>query len=164
MLCYIINKKSLGRDVKPDPRLEILHVPWQDNLFATLSYMSLDLERLLLERSLLYTDTPPPKIFVLWEDFRHDLYDIIEYTKDFRADELVTSYDKDRKIDWMAGNARAMTKWAGSLFKLRTKKPIRYDSFNNFISIENSNDKDMANEKLTWWAYRLDLKLYHYTK
>lgn len=147
MLCITADPKTIEQ-IPISDKIEIIYHDLQKyDLYDRITLLGLELEKLIIDRGLIWTDNYPPSILLVWEKLDFDFEIVSNYTKDFRGDEVLV---KDaNSVNWIAGNHRAIIKWAACMSKLRDMLPQRtiYPRTDN-------------TRKLLWWAMRLNLKLY----
>lgn len=148
MLCITLDPKTVEHiPVFNDIEIIYYNLEQYGNIYDKITALGLELEKLIIDRGLIWTDNYPPSILFIWEKLDSDFDKILKYTKDFRGDEVLV---KDpNSVNWIAGNHRAIIKWAASMSKLKDMLPQR--------TIHPRNDDT---RKLVWWAMRLNLKLY----
>lgn len=128
--------------------VEIIYHDLQNHdFYDRITLLGLELEKILLDRSLIWSNNYCNKILFIWEKLDIDFNELSKHLIDFRGDEVLI---KDTiSVNWIVGNPRAIIKWAASISKLRDILPQRtiYPRTDN-------------TRKLIWWAMRLNLKLY----
>lgn len=118
-----------------------------EDLYTKLSEVSLKIENLMLTKPYIWTNSVAPKVLIVWGEIQGSLHDrIFHLTKDYRGDEVLLDV---YNTTWIAGHPRAITKWAGTIFKLKDVEPSR--------SLQHPID-DIA--RLIWWTNRLNLKVH----
>ena len=148
MICITSDPKTVEH-IRDANDIEIIYHDLQqyDSLYDRITVLGLELERLLIDRLLVWTDTPCNSVVLIWEKLDSNFLDVYRYTKDFRGDEVLVK--DSNSVNWIAGNPRAIIKWAASVSKLIDVLPQRtiYPRTDN-------------TRKFIWWAMRLNLKLY----
>lgn len=147
MLCITADPKTIEHIPKSHNVEIIYHDLEKYDFYDRITLLGLELERLLIDRSLIWSTNPCTSVLFIWEKLDSNFDDISKHIKDFRGDELLI---KDTEsVNWVLGSPRAIIKWAASMSKLRDILPQR----TIFPRIDNT-------RKLIWWAMRLELKLY----
>jgi hypothetical protein len=145
MFCFI-NKKLLSLTETVDD-VEVFPVDFTNDLYTDLSKIGLELEKILLDRKLLWNNKPVPGVLIIWDGLDVEIKELIDITKDFRGDEMMLP---DRSvINYAVGHPRAIIKWTASLHKIKTLGKLR-----------SVMDEDSVYKKIAWWASRLELRLY----
>ena len=147
MLCITADPKTVEH-IPNSHNVEIIYHDLEGHdFYDKITLLGIELERLIIDRTLIWSSNPCNNILFIWEKLDSDFDRITSYVKDFRGDEILI---KDSfSVNWMLGNPRAIIKWAASMSKLKGLLPQRtiYPRTDN-------------TRKLIWWAMRLDLKLY----
>jgi hypothetical protein len=145
MFCFI-NKKLLPLSETVDD-VEVFPVDFTDDLYTDLSKIGLELETILLDRKLLWNNKPVPKVLIIWDSLDVEIKKLIDISKDFRGDEMMLQ--NKGMINYAIGHPRAIIKWTASLHKIKTLGKLR-----SILS------EDTVYKRITWWASRLELRLY----
>lgn len=145
MFCFV-NKKLIPLIDSIDD-VEVFPIDFTDDLYMDLSKIGLMLEKILLDRKLIWNNKPVPGVLVLWDNLDIEITKLISMSKDFRGDEIMLP-DNDI-IKYAVGHPRAIIKWTASLHKIKHLPKLR--------SIRDKND---IYSKMFWWASRLELRLY----
>lgn len=145
MFCFV-NKKlvSLTESVND---IEVFPIDFTDDLYMDLSKIGLELERILLDRKLLWNNKPVPKVLIIWAGLDIDIQKLMDMSLDFRGDEIMLP-DSD-VIKYAIGHPRAIIKWTACLYKIKHLPRLRSVMGN-----------DNVYNRIVWWASRLELRLY----
>ena len=120
-----------------------------NNVYQEISTLGIALEKLLLEKNLVWSDSYCNSAILVWKNSKTNFNEISKYVNSFRGDELLI--EDLNNIPWLAGHPRALIKVASTIFKINNLYPKRTTQMTSF---------DIMESRLVWWIQRNNLKLY----